>query len=85
MKQHRWYEVIVAWAKGEEIECKWIDGSQSTWGPWNEDDDGAGPIDWNTENYIFRIKRDGQIDMDNLAEALDMLTLMIESVKEKIK
>ena len=86
MKQHRWYKVIVAWAKGEEIECKDTNHPNSTWGSWNEDeDDCIGSIDWDTEDYIFRIKREEQIDMDNLAEALDMLTLMIESVKEKIK
>ena len=85
MKQHRWYKVIVAWANGEEIECKDTNHSNSTWGSWNEDEDAANPIDWNTEDYIFRIKRDGQIDMDNLAEALDMLTLMIETVRGKMK
>lgn len=86
MIKHRWYEVIVAWAEGQEIECKFIDSSRSSWGPWNEDeDDCVGSIDWNTEDYIFRIKGHEQMDMDGLDEALDMLTLMIETVRGKMK
>jgi len=81
MSKHKWCEVIKAWAEGEEIECKWIDGSQSTWGPWNEDDDGAGPIDWNTEDYIFRIKRDDQKSMDGLNETLDEIVLLIAKAR----
>ena len=84
MIKHRWYEVIVAWAEGEEIECKDIVYKDAQWGPWNEDEDGAGPVNWNNPDYIFRIKQT-QKSMDDLDEALDMLTLMIESVKEKIK
>ena len=47
MIKHRWYEVIVAWAEGEEIECKDIVYKDAQWGPWNEDEDGAGPVNWN--------------------------------------
>jgi len=81
MSKHKWCEVIKAWAEGEEIECKWIDGSQSTWGPWNEVDDAAGPIDWNTEDYIFRIKRDDQKSMDGLNETLDEIVLLIAKAR----
>ena len=81
MSKHKWCEVIKAWAEGEEIECKWIESSQSTWGPWNENDDGAGPIDWNTEDYIFRIKRDDQKSMDGLNETLDEIVLLIAKAR----
>ena len=81
MKQHKWYEVIVAWAEGEEIECKDTNHPNSIWGPWNEDDDGVGPIDWNTEDYIFRIKRDDQKSMDALNETLDEIVLLIAKAR----
>jgi hypothetical protein len=85
MIKHRWYEVIVAWAEGQEIECKDIVYKNAHWGPWVEDEDEAGPINWNNPDYIFRIKGHEQMDMDGLDEALDMLTLMIETVRGKMK
>jgi hypothetical protein len=52
MKPHKWAKEIKAWADGAEIECKYV-GNQYThayWGPWDD-----GPIDWNDEDYIFRV------------------------------
>lgn len=48
-KQHKWYNEILAWANGAEIECR--DKSYGgLWGPWSE----TAP-DWDHPDYEFRI------------------------------
>ena len=52
MTQHKWHREIKAWADGAQIECKYIGDkyTHSYWGPWDD-----GPIDWNDEDYEFRV------------------------------
>ena len=47
MKKHKWYNEIVAWASGAEIEMR----ATFTQG-WNQIDNS----DWNTELFVYRIK-----------------------------
>lgn len=53
--RHKWADVINGWADGVEVECKHIFVKDSHWGPWNEEES---PIDWNSPDYIFRLKVD---------------------------
>lgn len=50
MKQHKWAEVIKAWADGAEIECRDI-SVNGYWGEWVDS-----PIDWDDPHYEFRVK-----------------------------
>lgn len=51
MKQHKWYNEIVAWASGAEIEMRWTNGEIHD--KWRDVHNG---FNWNSDLAEFRIK-----------------------------
>lgn len=50
--KHRWYDVIIAWANGEKIQCQWSDAAVPHWRDYEYSEVPA----FNDNKYIWRIK-----------------------------
>ena len=50
--KHRWYDVIVAWANGEKIQCRWSGAAVPHWRDYEYSEVPA----FNDDNYMWRIK-----------------------------
>lgn len=50
--KHRWYDVIVAWAGGEQIQCQWSDAAVPHWRDYEYSEVPA----FNDNKYMWRVK-----------------------------
>lgn len=50
--KHKWYDVVVAWANGEKIQCQWSDAAVPHWRDYEYSEVPA----FNDDKYMWRIK-----------------------------